>query len=121
MEGAQRSDTIGRAVLLDPTVAISRLSVARLWRVHSASRLCTTVQSALRRSPTTTIRAPAVVAACVLAAWTLAATIPTQTAAEGPVGTWGATDPSEAAGRGDVVPERYGARCSRPPLRRLRC
>jgi hypothetical protein len=89
MEGAQRSDTIGRAVLLDPTVAISRLSVARLWRVHSASRLCTTVQSALRRSPTTTIRAPAVVAACVLAAWTLAATIPTQTAAEGPVGTWG--------------------------------
>jgi hypothetical protein len=60
-----------------------------------------------------TIRAPAAVAACVLAAWTLAATIPTQTAAEGPVGTWGATDPSEAAGRGDVVPERYGARFSR--------
>ena len=87
MEGAQRPDTIERAVLLYPTVAISRLTVARLWRVHSASRLCTTVQSALRRSTTTTIRAPAAVAACVLAAMTPSATIPTLPGAQAPSGT----------------------------------
>jgi hypothetical protein len=67
MEGAQRSATIGRAVLLYPTVAISRLTMTSLWRVHSASRLCTRCKALFVVFSTTTIRAPAAVAAYVLA------------------------------------------------------